>query len=99
MLEKPVIFPPGCAKLATSPAFAIVVAVNQIARELVNTLFVATVGAVALALGLAFGIGGRDTAAEMLREWYNRTRRAVPKIEDAADNIGRDVQTGPERHH
>src|SRR5215831_10022028 len=38
-------------------AFAIVVAVNQlgIARELVNTLFMATVGAVALALGLAFG--------------------------------------------
>jgi hypothetical protein len=82
-------------------AFAIVVAVNQIgiARELVNTLFMATVGAVALALGLAFGIGGRDTAAEMLREWYNRTRRAAPKIEDAADNIRRDVQTGPERHH
>jgi hypothetical protein len=82
-------------------AFAIVVAVNQIgiAGELVNTLFMATVGAVALALGLAFGIGGRDTAAEMLREWYNRTRRATPKIEDAADNIGRVVQTGPERHH
>jgi len=82
-------------------AFAIVVAVNQIgiARELVNTLFMATVGAVALALGLAFGIGGRDTAAEVLREWYNRTRRAAPKIEDAADNIRRDVQTGPERHH
>ena len=82
-------------------AFAIVVAVNQIgiARELVNTLFMATVGAVALALGLAFGIGGRDTAAEMIREWYNRTRRAAPKIEDAADNIRRDVQTGPERHH
>jgi hypothetical protein len=82
-------------------AFAIVVAVNQIgiARELVNTLFMATVGAVALALGLAFGIGGRDTAAEMVREWYNRTRRAAPKIEDAADNVRRDVQTGPERHH
>jgi len=82
-------------------AFAIVVAVNQIgiARELVNTLFMATVGAVALALGLAFGIGGRDTAAEMLREWYNRIRRAAPKIEDAVDNIKRDVQTGPERHH
>ena len=82
-------------------AFAIVVAVNQIgiARELVNTLFMATVGAVALALGLAFGIGGRDTAAEMLRDWYSRTRRAAPKTEDAADNMRRDVQTGPERHH
>jgi len=79
-------------------AFAIVVAVNQIgiARELVNTLFMATVGAVALALGLAFGIGGRDTAAEMIRDWYSRTRRTAPKIEDVADDIRRDA---PERHH
>jgi small-conductance mechanosensitive channel len=45
-------------------AFAVVVAVNQlgIATTLVNTLFMATVGAVALALGLAFGLGGRETA-------------------------------------
>ena len=50
-------------------AFAIVVAVNQIgiARELVNTLFMATVGAAALALGLAFGIGGKDTASSPLK--------------------------------
>jgi small-conductance mechanosensitive channel len=61
-------------------AFAIVAALNQvgIARELVNTLFLAIVGAVALALGLAFGIGGRDTAAEVVREWYERSRRAAP---------------------
>ena len=41
--------------------FAIVVAVNQIgiAQTLVNTLFMAVVGAIALALGLAFGLGGR----------------------------------------
>src|SRR3982751_23649 len=41
-------------------AFAIVIAVNQlgIATTLVNTLFMATVGSVALALGLAFGLGG-----------------------------------------
>jgi len=56
----------------------------------------ATVGAVALALGLAFGIGGRDTAAEMIRDWFSRARRAAPKIEDAADNMRQD---GPERHH
>src|SRR5438874_907182 len=74
-------------------AFAIVVAVNQIgvARELVNTLFMATVGAVALALGLAFGIGGRDTAAEILRQWYERSRSTASKVQDAAENIRRDV--------
>ena len=78
-------------------AFAIVIAVNQIgiARELVNTLFMATVGAVALALGLAFGIGGRDTAAELVREWYERSRRLAPKAGETAER--RDVHT--ERPH
>ena len=81
-------------------AFAIVVAVNQvgIARELVNTLFMATVGAAALALGLAFGIGGRDTAAEIVRRLYERSRGAAPKIEEAAEHLSRDVQSGPHRH-
>jgi hypothetical protein len=76
-------------------AFAIVVALNQvgIARELVNTLFIATVGAVALALGLAFGIGGRDTAAEVVRNWYDRSRGLAPKAGEAA----RDIR--PERPH
>jgi hypothetical protein len=43
--------------------FAIVVAANQvgIAATLVNTLFMGFVGALALALGLAFGLGGRET--------------------------------------
>jgi hypothetical protein len=40
--------------------FAIVISVNQIgiATTLVNTLFMAVVGAIALALGLSFGLGG-----------------------------------------
>ena len=79
-------------------AFAIVVALNQvgIARELVNILFMATVGAVALALGLAFGIGGRDTAAEVVREWYERSRRPAPKAGEAGERV-HDART--ERPH
>jgi flagellar biosynthesis protein FliQ len=62
-------------------AFGIVVAVNQIgiATALVNTLFMATVGAVALALGLAFGLGGRETAAQIVRGWYERGERVGPQ--------------------
>jgi hypothetical protein len=77
-------------------AFAIVIAVNQIgiARDLVNILFMAIVGALALALGLAFGIGGRDTAADIVREWYGRSRGLAPKTGEAAE---RDVR--PERPH
>jgi len=77
-------------------AFAIVVAVNQIgiARELVNTLFMATVGAVALAAGIAFGLGGRETAAELWRDWYERSRREAPRVEEAAQHMAREVDDG-----
>jgi len=70
-------------------AFGIVVAVNQvgIATELVNTLFMAVVGALALALGLAFGLGGRETAAQIVRGWYESGQRATPKLADAADRM------------
>jgi small-conductance mechanosensitive channel len=68
-------------------AFAIVVAVNQIgvAQTLVNTLFTAIVGAAALALGLAFGLGGRDTAAQILRRWYAASGDVEAKLDAAAD--------------
>ena len=68
--------------------FAIVVAVNQIgvASTLVNTLFMGLVGALALALGLAFGLGGRETAAEIVRGWYQRGREAAPRLERAAES-------------
>lgn len=75
-------------------AFAIVVAVNQIgiATELVNTLFMATVGAVALALGLSFGLGGRETASKIVQKWYDRGQQKAPQIaraaEVAANNAG-----------
>jgi hypothetical protein len=70
-------------------AFGVVVAVNQIgiATTLVNTLFMATVGALALALGLAFGLGGRDTAALIVRDWYDRSRALGPRAERAAGAI------------
>jgi hypothetical protein len=70
-------------------AFAIVVAVNQIgiATALVNTLFMATVGAVALALGLSFGLGGRETAAQIVRGWYDRSQQAGPQLADAAGRM------------
>jgi hypothetical protein len=55
-------------------AFALVVAVEQIgvATTLVNLLVGALVGGAALAVGLAFGLGGRDVAGQVWRGWYNR---------------------------
>ena len=67
-------------------AFAVVVAVNQIgvATALVNSLFMAVVGAFALALGLAFGLGGRDTAADIVRNWDRKARTNRDKLKTAA---------------
>lgn len=72
-------------------AFAVVVAINQlgIATALINTLFMGFVGAIALAAGLAFGLGGRDMAARTLDNWYNKAQDARPKAERAARS-GRD---------
>ena len=68
-------------------AFAIVVAVNQIgiATAIVNTLFMATVGALALAFGLSFGLGGRDMAGSIVRKWYERGQQRAPQIRRAVD--------------
>ncbi len=82
-------------------AFAIVVAVNQIgiATALVNTLFMAVVGAIALALGLAFGLGGRETAGEIVKGWYEKGQANKGKMADAASAAagaaGSQVRTYP----
>src|SRR5918912_1273450 len=72
-------------------AFAIVVAVNQIgiATTLINTLFMAVVGALALALGLAFGLGGRETAGMIVRGWYEHGQQAAPGMQQAAGSVQR----------
>ncbi len=74
--------------------FGIIVAVNQIgvAATLVNTLFMAFVGALALAIGLAFGLGGRDTAGEIVRGWYQRGQQAAPQVQDAAERASSEAQ-------
>ncbi|HEY0928759.1 MAG TPA: hypothetical protein VGE27_02470 [Gemmatimonas sp.] len=45
-----------------------------IATDIVTTAFAILFGAVALALALSFGLGNRDLAAEITREWYERYR-------------------------
>lgn len=57
-------------------SFGIIAALNQlqIAPMVVNTLFIGLVATLVLALGLSFGLGGRDVAAQMTREWSDRAR-------------------------
>jgi hypothetical protein len=69
-------------------AFGVLVALNQIgvASSLVNTLFVAVVGAAALAVGLAFGLGGRDAAARIVSGWYESAQRTMPALVAQVDD-------------
>ena len=40
-----------------------------LANEIINMAFGLLLGALAVALALAFGLGGRDLAARQLQEW------------------------------
>lgn len=62
--------------------FAVIVALEQlkIAPQIMNILFTAVVGAAALAFGLAFGLGGRDTARRLL----DRTEGNVEQVASSA---------------
>ena len=46
----------------------------EIAQDIVLVSFIAVVGAAALAAGIAFGLGGKEIAAEIARDWYERMR-------------------------
>jgi hypothetical protein len=67
-------------------AFAVLIAINQlgIAADLINILFVGIVAALALAFGLAFGLGGREVASEITRDWYAGVAAAGDKVREAA---------------
>jgi hypothetical protein len=56
--------------------FAVIAALNQvgIAVVLVNTLYIGLVASLALAIGLAFGLGGQGVASEVTRNWYEQGR-------------------------
>ena len=60
--------------------FAVFMALTQIhvAPSLLNILFTGLIGAVTIAVGLAFGLGGRETAARMLEDWYGGMRGRGP---------------------
>ena len=62
----------------------------QIANNIVVITYAALIGALALGMALAFGLGGRDVAGRILEAAYTKGERAK-------DDVIRDVQTGVER--
>jgi flagellar biosynthesis protein FliQ len=58
-------------------AFVVLIALDQvdIGGEIVRQTFLIVLAGVVLALALAFGLGGKDWAAEMLERWWPRRRK------------------------
>ena len=73
---------PTLAKVAKTAVIliAIFMALQQVgvAGDIVTSAFTLILGAVALAFGLAFGLGNRELAGEITRRWYEEGRRRVP---------------------
>ena len=67
-------------------AFAIIAALNElsVAPVVVDTLYIGLVAAVALALGLAFGLGGRDTAAKLTEQWAGQAQNTIDRVQGSA---------------
>jgi Conserved TM helix len=68
-------------------AFAVLIAIDQlgIASDLINTVFIGLVAALALGFGLAFGLGGRDVASRITEQWYADVQSASAKVRAAGD--------------
>ena len=70
---------PTLAKIAKGAVVLISVfmALQQmgVAEEIVTAAFTLILGAVALAAGLAFGLGNRELAGEITRRWYEEGRK------------------------
>jgi len=62
----------------------------KIAPEIVTITYAALIGGVFLAMALAFGLGGRDVAARMLGDAYD-------KGQEQRGQVKQDMRVGKER--
>lgn len=69
----------GLARIARFAILALVIAMGLramgIADDIVNLAFGLTLGAVAVAVALSFGLGGREAAGKLMEHWLARLRK------------------------
>ena len=88
--------PTGKIVATIVPALVMVIAMFmilqqlRIAEQIVQIAFAATMGALALGLALAFGLGGRAVAQQMLEDAYRKGR-------EQRDQVKQDVAAGRDR--
>jgi hypothetical protein len=70
----------GLARIARFAILALVLAMGLramgIADDIVNLAFGLTLGAVAVAVALSFGLGGREAAGKLMEHWLSRFHRS-----------------------
>ncbi len=82
---------------AVTMSLAVFMILNQlgIARDIVNILFTAIVGSVALGLALAFGLGGQTVARDLLEQASSKAREkqdtVATEMRQTAKNVKRDA--------
>lgn len=82
--------------------FAMIAAISQlgIAVQLVNILFTGLVASLALAFGLAFGLGGQSVAADITRSWQKKGRSALGpgSVDQSSTTDQHDINEMPMHH-
>jgi hypothetical protein len=75
----------GKAAKAAIVVLAVFMALDQlqVADDIVRTAFTLTLGAIALAAALAFGLGCRDLAGEHMRRWVEQGQRKAEEVRQA----------------
>jgi hypothetical protein len=68
---------------------AIFMALQQVgvSEEIVTSAFTLVLGSIALAAGLAFGLGNRQLAGEVTRKWYEEGRRRYRRRTDPPEPL------------
>ena len=88
--------PTGRVARSAAPTLVMAIAVFMILNQLgiapviVTATYIALIGAVALGSALAFGLGGRDAAADLINSGYR-------KAQQQSDQVQGDLQVGRER--
>ena len=73
--------------------FAMGLRAMDIANEIVNAAFYLTLGSVAVALALAFGLGGREAAGKQMEHWLGGLRkRGEPRGASDPDPVNEEME-------
>jgi hypothetical protein len=97
--------PTGKVVASILPAIVLVIAMFmilqqlQIAEEIVQIAFAATMGALALGLALAFGLGGRPVAQRMLEDAYRKGQEERDQVKQHRQARDRVDQHGATQQH